>query len=216
MTKFYEALKEEPQTNIDRGKLTHDERTDLRSIEVQTSYVQTPSTPGKFTTIYYLEGDQDRAVKQFVRENRELLEQVDFSSNRNSIQSSVSREIYDLILHELGERVLEKYETVVLETRPDGTQWVIDRQLFENHPVRRYSQAGRSAKIPDHIDIHDLYDRFGNLISAKQLETTDIEGDGRQVLDYWRSSPDFNCIPTTTSDGELAVRKRLEENGTDD
>ncbi|ELY94795.1 hypothetical protein C484_05182 [Natrialba taiwanensis DSM 12281] len=49
------------------------------------------------------------------------------------------RAVYDWILHALGKRELEKYETVVLEERPDGTRWVIDRQKYDESPNRCYT-----------------------------------------------------------------------------
>lgn len=212
MTTSYEALKKEPQTGINRGDLQPEERVDLRVIEVHKPVYSPSTTPGKFRSVYYLEGDEEDAVRKFVEVNQDLLEQVDFTSNRNAIQSSVSRGIYDMILHELGERVLEKFDTVVVETRRDGTKWVIDRQVFESNPDRRYSQSGRSAKVPADLDLRELYDGYGNLISAKQLDSTAIEGDVRQILDYWRVSPDYSCDPTTTQDGGLAIRKRYQDN----
>jgi hypothetical protein len=49
------------------------------------------------------------------------------------------------------------------------------------------------------------------MITETELINSEIEGDVRQVLDYFRVSPAFNCRPTTTVDGGLAVEKNPDQ-----
>jgi len=209
MTNAYQRLLEGPQTGITRSQLNFDERRELRTIQVRgtTGLVQT-NNPGKFTSVYYLVGDERAAARRFVDVNEPLLEQVDFSA-RNMLQTSLPREMYDLILDATGYRELETYPTVVVETRRDGSQWLIDRDRYETQVDRRYttSELG-SARVPDTVSLSDLYLAQDETITETQLRRTAILGDVRQVLDYFRVDEAFNCDPVSTEAGELAVRKR--------
>ena len=62
MTNAYQRLLEGPQTGITRSQLNFDERRELRTIQVRgtTGLVQT-NNPGKFTSVYYLVGDERAA-----------------------------------------------------------------------------------------------------------------------------------------------------------
>jgi len=127
MTACFEQLEAEPQTEIDIGQLTTDERMVLRQIQINgTVGVTASNSVGGFTGVYYLAGDEQAAAERFVAENP-ALQEIDFST-RNPISTSVDRAIYDWILHFLGERELEKHETVVIEHRSDGTVWCVGRR----------------------------------------------------------------------------------------
>lgn len=209
MTKIYEKLLKEPQTGINRSQLNFDERSEVRIIQVRgtTGLVQT-NKPGKFTSVYYLAGDERPAVERFASVNADLLEQVDFSA-RNTLQTSLSRHIYDLLLDITGHRKISKYPTVVVETRRDGSQWIISRERYETQVDRRYttSEPG-SARVPDAISLPKLYRTQGSTITETRLRQTAILGDVRQVLDYFRVDEAFDCDPVSTETGELAVKKR--------
>ena len=208
MTKQFDRLQEEPQTNIKRGDLNLEERSVVRSITVSgTPGRSKADATGKFVAVYYIEGDEQRAAARFVEENTRAIEQVDFSNNRNVLQSNVDREIYDWILHALGKRCLQKYETVVLEERPDGNIWIIDRQRFEEAVDRRYAinESGTARLTADSIE--SLYERLGDVITESDLREAGVEGDVRQVLDLYRLDSRFACDPITV-ENELAVRKR--------
>jgi len=206
MTVQHDQLKREPQMNINRGDLSLEERSELRMLQVQGAGTKGPNFTDTFTAIFYLEGDERQAAEMFVEENREQLETIDFSK-RDIIQQSLSRDLYDWILHFLGERELRKYRTVVLETRSDGTCWVMDRDHFETNPVRRYS-IDKSARV-DGLSLEELYDEFetDTEITEGEIEAHDaVSGVGRQILEYYRVAGLFDCKPTTVG-GELAVRK---------
>lgn len=209
MTKTYEKLREGPQTGINRSQLNFAERSELRVLQVRgtTGLVQA-NKPGKFTSVYYLAGDERAAAKRFADVNAALLDQVDFST-RNLLQTSLPRHLYDLILDVTGHRRISKYPTVVLETRRDDSQWVISRDRYETQVDRRYttSEPG-SARVPDTVSLPELYRDQGETITETQLRRTEILGDVRQVLDYFRVDEAFECDPITAETGELAVKKR--------
>ena len=205
MTTQYERLRERPQTGVEISRLNFDERRELRKIQVrQTSDQSNP--PRAFTTIYYLEGKERAAAKVFVEENRDALERIDFSL-RDPIQQAVPRDVYDWILHFLGERKLRKYESVVHERRHDSTHWLIDRQVFETHPTRRYTTSeGDATRVIDSPE--SVYDDLGPLITERDLRDHGaVAGAVEYLLEYYRVAGPFACIPETI-DGELAVRKQ--------
>lgn len=209
MTNAYERLLEGPQTGINRSQLNFAERSEVRVIQVRgtTGLVQT-NKPGKFTSVYYLAGDERAAAKCFADVNAELLDEVDFSA-RNTLQTSLPRDIYDRILDVTGHRKITKHPTVVVETRRDDSQWVISRDRYDNQVDRRYttSEPG-SAQVPDTVSLPEVYRAQDETITETDLRRTAILGDVRQVLDYFRADETFDCKPTSTEAGELAVRKR--------
>lgn len=207
MTKAYEQLKQSPQTGL-AAELAPDERADLRRIKVSGVKGHAwKGTPGKLTTVYYLAGDEARAARRFVEENREQLERMEFD-RKTILKESVSQELYDLILHHLGERRRRVYSTLVVETRPDGTRWLIDRNLYERFPNRRYSIDERAARIPPEVDLEALFEGAPELISKADVDGWPVKGDYRQVLDYLRIAAGFPCEPTVDESGDgIAVRK---------
>ncbi len=206
MTVYFDALKKYPQTDINIGLLAPNERLLVRKIQIRgTSGVSKSTTVGQFTPIYYLLGDEKRAAKEFVDQNRSALESLDFST-RNLISTSVDRELYDWILHALGERTLERYETVIIERREEII-WCIGRQTFEGTPLRRYTEAGTGSAKIENKTLDSLYESQPNLITPTTLdEDQAVTGDLREILDAFRQAPQFECVPTTV-DGDLAVRK---------
>jgi len=139
--------------------------------------------------------------------NRKGLEAVDFS-RQNLFSRNVDREVYDWILHELGERELEKYDTVVIERRPDDEIiWCISRREYEENSTRRYSTGSEgSARVTDY-SLAELYDEFGSIISEQDLTShPSAAGDVRQILDAFRVSDEFDCHPISLGD-QLAVEK---------
>jgi len=162
---------------------------------------------GRFAGVAYVLVDERRAAEVFVDENRDGLEAVDFS-RQNLISRNVDREVYDWILHELGERELEKYDTVVIERRPDDDIiWCISRREYEENPTRRYSTGSEgSARVADY-SLAELYDQFGSTISEQDLTShPSAAGDVRQILDAFRVSDTFDCQPISLGD-QLAVEK---------
>ena len=207
MTAVFEALEGGPQTGINIGKLSVDERVLVRSIQVRgTTGETTAVSVGELTAVYYLVGDERAAAERFVDENRAQLAQLDFS-RRNLVSTSVDREVYDWILHALGDREIERYETVVIERRDEVT-WCIGRRTYEETPMRRYTTAGSGSVRLDELSLRTLYDSLGETITVVDLrEHPAIAGDVREVLDAFRQSSAFACRPITVGD-ELAIEKR--------
>ena len=208
MTQPYEQLKERPQTGLDIAQMAADERILVRQIQVRgTIGVTSTNAVGAFTGVHYLVGDEQAAAKLFVEKNEEALSKIDFS-RRDPISSSVDREVYDWILHYLGERELEKYDTVVIERRSDGTVWCLGRETFEETPMRRYTESGSGSARIDEGGLIELYESCGALITESELQAKPmVAGDTREILDAFRQSPEFVCEPTAV-DGELAVQKQ--------
>ena len=208
MTAGFDRLQAGPQTEIDIAQLSADERMVVRQIQINgTVGVTASESVGGFTGVFYIEGDQKRAAERFVEENSNSLSQVDFSK-RNPISTSVDREVYDWVLHALGERELKQYKTVVVERRPDGTVWCIGRRTFEERPMRRYTTSGTGSAKIEEITLEALYEAFGEQITESALlAEPQVSGDVREILDVFRQSPIFDCTATTSRD-ELAIRKR--------
>lgn len=205
-TKQYDRLTDGPQTKINRSRLSPEERVEVRYLQVTRHSDSPPAYDGQFTTVYYLTGDERAAAEQFVAENRDQLEAIDFS-HPDPVQESVPREVYDWILHYLGERELRKYRTVVYERRRDGTEWVIDRTTFEQHPSRRYTASENTAAVATSQALADVYRDFGRTITEPALAADDaIDGVAKYVLEYYRVAGPFDCEPVTV-DGALAVTK---------
>ena len=209
MTREFDLLMEEPQTNFDRGKLRPDERSLLYDIRITAgkSAGNTNVDSADFKVIYYLEGDEDRAAKKFVDLHEDLLRKIDFSK-RNVISQNVSREIYDYILHFLGERVITPHPTVIVEERPDGGRWIVPREVYEDLPMRRYTQRN-SAYVPPEVSLEDVYTEAGSTISVDDLENAGIEGNLVQVLNYYCDA-DFDCRPLPSKASEAAIEKVTE------
>ena len=204
MTSYFDAIQDKPQLRPRIGQLAPEERMMVRSITIPTG--DSVST-GRFAGVAYVLGDERRAAEVFVDENRDGLEAVDFS-RQNLLSRNVDREVYDWILHELGERELEKYDTVVIERRPDDDViWCISRRGYEENPTRRYSTGTEgSARVADY-SLAELYDEFGTTISEDDLSShASAAGDVRQILDAFRVSDAFDCHPISLGD-QLAVEK---------
>ena len=211
MTQLYDKLQEAPRTGVSRADLNFDERAEVRAIQVTgTAGLTQTNNPGKFTDVFYLEGDEAAAAETFADVNAELLEAVEFSA-RNVLQTSLSREMYDLILDAVGDRNITKFPTVVVETHADETQWVINQNRYETQVDRRYTtnETG-TARVPPATSLGAIYEQQEATIAEADLTSTQVEGDVRQVLDYYRVAPAFDCDPVTTDDQQLAVRKRTE------
>ena len=119
--------------------------------------------------------------------------------------------MYNLILDAVGDRDITKFPTVVVETPADETQWIINRNRYETQVDRRYTtnETG-TARVPPATSLGAIYEQQEETIAEADLTSTEIEGDIRQVLDYYRVAPAFDCDPVTTDDQQLAVRKRTE------
>lgn len=88
MTTLYDQLTDSPQSHIDRGLLSPEERIELRTLRVSRSSDVPPEYEGAFDDIYYLAGDKRRAAKQFVKEignnSRQSTSRIPTSSSRHS------------------------------------------------------------------------------------------------------------------------------------
>jgi len=210
MTTYFDELKERPKASPQLGNLSAEERMMTRRIRVRGVSRQTKDVSvGTFTGVVYLFGDEKQAAEVFVETNREKLEQLNYS-RKNLISTSVDRELYDWILHYLGERDLEKYDSVVIERRPNEAEpltWCISRRAFEENPMRRYNDASSGAGRVTGCTLEELYDEFDQIITAGDLAAHPaVSGDVREVLDAFRQADRFDCTPVTV-DGDLAVEK---------
>lgn len=208
MTSLYERLQGGPQIDIDRAKLAPKERSELRSMAVRVPASKGADYRGSFTDVYYLKGDERRAAQLFVEENRDQLETIDFSTP-DVVVSSLSREVYDWVLHFLGERELRKYQRVVYERRSDETEYVIDRKQFETRPSRRYTTSSwKTVIVDDSLSIRELYDDLGNIIRPDDLRAYNaVDGPVGLLLEYFRVAGSFVCKPVTV-DSTSAIEKR--------
>lgn len=209
MTRYFEQIKERPRPEPQLGLLSADERMLIRRIKIRGSAYQTKDVSvGAFTDVIYVVGNEKQAAKVFVETNREKLEQLNYA-RKNLISTSVERKLYDWILHYLGKREIEKYESVVIESRLDDSEpltWCISRRAFEENPMRRYNIKNGSSRVRG-LSLEALYDSFDQVITAEDLEThSTVSGDVREVLDAFRQADRFRCTPVTV-DGELAVKQ---------
>lgn len=210
MTRAFDLLKRSPQTKLDLGTLHVEERPLVRVIKISTrkGHRKKRST-GRFTPVYYLAGDQRRAAEVFVEANRDRLENVDFSS-RNVVESSVDRAEYDWIRHAVGWCTLEVYDSVVVEERADGSTWVVEGQRYVDHVDRRYTTSEVGSALVTGESLRELYDRLDGDITESFLRAAGVEGDVRQVLEYYRVAPQFACGPVFET-GETEKQPSTEE-----
>jgi hypothetical protein len=217
MTTLFEKVQNEPQIEFNIGELNFDERAEVRRIRIQGA---DSWGKGAFNSVLYIDGDEKAAAKKFVSANESQLAELDFSKNRNALQDKISREVYDWILHYLGERVIEKFETVVCESRPDGLEWIIDRDRYERQPNRRYTVAeGGVVKVAD-TTVDELFESFGAIISKSGIADHDHVDTETPVtlLEYFRVSDEYAVEPLEikrqTGDGttqaEPALRKLVD------
>ncbi|MUV57881.1 hypothetical protein [Halogeometricum sp. CBA1124] len=204
MTKPYEALVESPQSGMNRSQFSPEERAELRRLNVSGGEGSArKSTSGKFTSIYYLEGDLRAATARFVVENRQRLEKIDFSKS-NVVHTSVSREAYDWILHWLGERQLKILDRVVHESRTE-IEWIISQDKYFAAPNRRYNtEATGSVKIEASTP-EAVFDQLPPRATLEDIPNS-VTGDRQWLMVYFDEHPDFNCIIRTVG-GSVTIWK---------
>lgn len=139
MTSLFDALQESPQTGVSISDVSFDERSQVRQIEITRSNKSNNGvSAGSFESVTYLVGDEREAAHVFTDANSDALEKVSFRG-ANRVVRSLDREVYDWVLHALDRRRIQKYDTVVIEYRPeDDLTWCISRQTYEEHTNRRY------------------------------------------------------------------------------
>jgi len=214
MTTYFDELKDRPKPKPKLGKLLPEERMMTRRIRIRGTASKTKDVSvGTITGVVYLVGDEKQAAEVFVETNREKLEQLNYT-RKNLISTSVDRELYDWILHYLGERELEKYPSVVIERRlndPESLTWCISRRAFEENPMRRYNDASSGSARVSGPSLEALYDEFDEIMTAGDLDDHPaVSGDVREVLDAFRQTGRFDCTPVTV-DGDLAIKKAHRE-----
>lgn len=95
--KIIQLLEEHPCTrkeinaSISPCRMSIENRDRIRQIRVAGNRSKTPGH-GLFRTVYYLRGDEDRAVKMFIEVNAESLQGLDLSRN-TALDSGLSREM---------------------------------------------------------------------------------------------------------------------------
>ncbi|WP_435067718.1 hypothetical protein [Haloplanus sp. C73] len=195
MTQVFDRTVQSPQTDVNLDEYNTEERRHIRKISVQGS--QSFGENGPLKSVVYLRGDEREAARKFVEANMEQLKEFDLSG-RNRLQEYLNREIYDWVLHFLGARALEKFETVVRESRPDGTTWIIEREQYERHNRRYTVSEGKVAKLSE-VTPRKVFDSFGSVVTESDIETHDQvkTKDPMALLEYYRVSPDYNVEATT-------------------
>ena len=208
VTKAFEELRSGPQTSVSLSDLNYEERGEVRRIDVRGTAGLTPSTSsGEFTRVTYLIGDEVAAARLFVEENRKKLEAIDYSK-KNILQTSVDRTILDLILHELGERVVTVFDSVVIEERSDGTVWILSRAAYDGPPDQRYSTRPGRAKVPQISDLVEIFESQGTGIMTKSLlEDAGVQGDVTQVLRFYTEAYPSDCELVKSGNGVTALEK---------
>jgi hypothetical protein len=193
MTKGYAELLRSPQVGLNRSHLNPEERAKVRQMSISsTSGLSPTNSSGRFTSVTYLQDDLKAAAAKFVTENKEQLENIDFSKS-NIIRTSLTREEYDWILHWLGERQLRVLNRVVRESR-DEVDWVIARDKYHSVPTRRYSTSSESGSVK--IDGETPTDIFEELPARATVEDLpdSVLGDREWLFVYYKEHPEFNCI----------------------
>lgn len=218
MTTLFEKVQQEPQIDFNIGDLNFGERAEVRRIRIQGA---DSWGKGAFNSVLYIDGEEKAAAKKFVSANETQLAELDFSKNRNALQEKVSREVYDWILHYLGERVIEKFETVVYESRPDGPEWIIDRDRYERQPNRRYTVAEGGVVKVTNTSVRELFESFGAIISKSGI-AAHKHVDTRSpvtLLEYYRVAGEYTVKPLKikrqsddgTAQAEPALQKLTDE-----
>lgn len=208
MTKAFEELRAGPQTGVSISDLNYEERVDARRIDVRGTPGLTPSTStGKFTRVTYLIGDEVAAARLFVEENRDSLEAIDYSK-KNLLQTSVDRSMLDLILHELGERVVTVFDSVVIEERSDGTCWILSRAAYDGPPDERYSTRPGRAKVPSTVELEEVFQSQETGVVTKQaFEDPGVQGDVTQVLRFYAEVYPSMCELVESGNGVTGLEK---------
>lgn len=223
MTAAFDALLDGPRTGIGLGDLAYDERVHVRRIRPTAGSDADPERRlGRITPVVYLVGDERAAAELFVAENEDALRQLSFDgSGRNPIESNVDRPIYDWILHALGRRRLDPYETTVIEYRPDpDVTWCVDREAFVNRVDRRYSTSHPdSAKVDGTLPalfvdlLADAVEENGEVRPLKESEgladLTTVSDD-----DWSGIAPDAESLPALRLDDPVTITPDdLDEHG---
>lgn len=193
MTKAYTELLRSPQVGFNRSHLNPDERTNVRRMSISsTSGLSPTNSSGKFISVTYLQDDLKAATAKFVTENKEKLENIDFSKS-NVIRTSLTREEYDWVLHWLGERQLRILNRVIRESR-DEVDWIIARDKYHSVPTRRYSTSSESGSAK--IDGETPADIFEDLPARATVEDLpdSVSGDREWLFVYYKEHPEFDCI----------------------
>lgn len=173
MTKPYEELIEVPQSDIHRSRLSPEERAEVHRLHVSGCRgVTRTNTSGRFSPVSYLEGDLPAAAARFVEDNRERLEQIDFSKS-NGVWSSVSREACDWILHWLGERQINVLERSVHESCED-VDWIISRDKYYSAPNHRYTTGSPGSVKIDGTTPGEIYRQLPSRATLEDFPDTVI------------------------------------------
>ncbi|MFC7047304.1 hypothetical protein ACFQH6_19515 [Halobacteriaceae archaeon GCM10025711] len=209
MTEAFDRLRERPRTDIPKNRFSYKERMVLRKISVAgTRGTQRKARGGRWTTVYYLEGDHERAAERFAEVNQERIDRLD-RSGRNSLQSSLSQPVYDRVLEAAGYKSIRKYRTVVVEERHEsGVTLVVDRDHFESGGGQRYSNSGLIARVPADTSLDGIYEAADTEVTYDVLREHGVERDLRMVMRYYRDNGRYDCELVEREYGREAVVKR--------
>ncbi|MFC7044615.1 hypothetical protein ACFQH6_03565 [Halobacteriaceae archaeon GCM10025711] len=212
MTKAFDQLRERPRTDVRKNLLSYEERMVLREISVAgTRGTQRKARGGRWTPVYYLEGDDQRAAELFAEVNAERIDRLN-RSGRNSPQSSLSRPLYDRVLEAAGYKTIRKYRTVVVEGRHESSRTlVIDRDYYEPGGAQRYSSGSPNARVPAGTSLDEIYEAAEGAVTYDVLREHGVEGDLRMAIRYFRDNGLYEREFEEQAYGAEAVVKRETE-----
>ena len=96
-SKLIQCLESGPCTNaelpyrVSPCRLSIENINRVRQIRVAQNRTKKPGH-GKFLTVYYLEGDEDRAIERFIKVNKQSLKSINFSTY-STLDSGMSRKM---------------------------------------------------------------------------------------------------------------------------
>lgn len=187
--------------------LPPDVRAEIHTIQVPTGtskgYRDHSNWGGRLTAVSYLAGDLARAINVFVDANRDQLTEIEFTK-RNRVKEALSQQHYDRVLEALGEKSIRKYQTTVVEERPDGTTWVFRREDFERNR-RRYSTSDTVARLPDGQSLDDVWEALPSRFRAHDLTAIGVEGVVSRVIEFY---DDCGLYPVEVAASGQTARKR--------
>jgi hypothetical protein len=195
----YKRLQDGPQTGIQISHLDLEERIQTRKISVTGARGNSGNFSGKLITVYYLQGDEQEAIKRFVEFNREALGQIDFAE-RNAIQSALELPFYDAVLEEVGYAQVRRYRNTVVERRENGETWIVDRDYFEQAKRRqdRY-RIGKThaARIESEISLTEVYEAMPELFARHDLADW-VDGHPPVLMQYYLDCLQYDCLGCLT------------------
>lgn len=205
----FRRLQTGPQTAIDLAALAPDERA-----QVHVLAVDTPARPRartgrtSYIPVYYLHRDEADAITLFADLNAHRLADVEIDAvPPTPLEDALPTALYIRVLAAAGRISVRRYQSVVRETRPAGTIWLIEPAWYDDRPDARYEPGPHAACVPPTVDLQAVYYECDEVISRAAIHSTPIEGTPGAVLRYYWAVDEYHCHPEQTADSDLVLRK---------